>query len=442
MFTNEQENEYLSKTKKSNELFARSKSLFPGGVSHNIRNFPPYPFFTLKAKKAYLYDVDNNRYTDYWMGHWALILGHSPSFIQPYLIEQIKNGTLFGTVNSISVDLAEIIKKTMPQAQKLRFCSTGSEATMYAIRLARAFTSKKIVAKIIGGWHGFNSTLLQSVNYPFELDEGRGLVEEQFIESIPFNDLERSLKILESIKDDLACIIVEPILAGAGCILPQDDYLKGLQEFAQKNNALFILDEIVTGFRVSLNGAMSNYKIDPDIFTLGKIAGGGFPIGIVCGKDEILDIADTSRNDKQTVCEIGGGTFSANPMTMTAGYYTIQYLRQNTQVYENLGNLGQYLRTELSKTFSDFGVEVEITGTESLFMIHFLNDRVKQIRSAVDVALSNKEKLRRYNFFLLSNFNIFFLPLKMGAISLAHTKENINELITATEKILQSGILK
>ena len=229
-------------------------------------------------------------------------------------------------------NFAESINKAIPNAENIRFSSTGSEATMYAIRLARAKTKKRVIAKVIGGWHGFDSNLLQSVNYPYETDEGMGLIEDegQFIESIQFNDLDRSLKVLESIKDDLAGIIIEPILGGAGCITPTNGYLEGLQEFVKKNNSLLILDEIVTGFRLSYKAAMDYYKLDPDIFTLGKIIGGGLPIGAVCGKKEIMDLADTTnKNEKNTYCSIGGGTFSANPLTMTAGYNTLKYLRKN-----------------------------------------------------------------------------------------------------------------
>ena len=179
------------------------------------------------------------------------------------LSEQIKNGTLYGTANELSVELGETIQKLMPRAENIRFSNTGSEATMYAVRLARAKTGRRVIAKVDGGWHGFNTTLMHTVNYPFDVREGSGLVqdEEQFVESIPFNDLKKSLKILESIKDDLACIIVEPLLGSAGCITPVDGYLQGLQEFAKKNGSLFILDEIVTGFRLSIHGATGIYKL-------------------------------------------------------------------------------------------------------------------------------------------------------------------------------------
>jgi glutamate-1-semialdehyde 2,1-aminomutase len=432
---------YKNKTFESMNLYFKSKEIFPGGVNHNIRYFKPYPFFTVKAKGKYLMDTDGNKYIDFWNGHWALILGHSPKIVSDKLKKQLKKGTLYGTVNKKSIKLGELIKKAMPFAENIRFSSTGSEATMYAIRLARAKTGKRVIAKVIGGWHGFNSNLLQSVNYPYEVDEGKGLIEDegQFVESIQFNDLDRSLKVLESIKDDLAGIIIEPILGGAGCITPVEGYLEGLQEFVRKNDSLLILDEIVTGFRMSFNGAMNYYKLEPDIFTLGKIIGGGLPIGAVCGKKEIMKLADvTNTNEKNTYCSIGGGTFSANPLTMTAGYNTLKYLKNNPNVYEKINSLGDIARNELSKLFRELEIESEITGIGSLFMIHFLNDKVKKINNALDVSLSNTELLLNYNLALIAKHNIFFLPLKMGAFSYAHDKEDVYKLVEATRQIFST----
>ena len=205
---------YQRKTGLSKKFYTRSKRVFAGGINHNIRYFSPYPFYVRRAIKNSLFDVDGNRFTDYWMGHWALILGHSHPAVLSALIRQAKSGVLFGTANAVSVDLAEAIQRLMPRAELMRFSSTGSEATMYAVRLARAATGKRVIAKVIGGWHGFNSTLLQTVNFPFEYEESLGMVqeEEHFLESLPFNDLDRSLKILESRKDDLAGIIIEPVL--------------------------------------------------------------------------------------------------------------------------------------------------------------------------------------------------------------------------------------
>jgi glutamate-1-semialdehyde 2,1-aminomutase len=444
MYFNKLNRNYKKNTKHSNLLYKKSLKLFPGGISHNIRFFSPYPFFVKEATGKYLVDADENRYTDYWMGHWALILGHSPKNVSLALSKQVKKGTLYGTVNTISIELAETIQKLMPKAERLRFATTGSEATMYAVRLARAATRRKIVAKIIGGWHGFNSSLLKSVNYPFEIKEGLGLdVDNKYIRSIPFNDLDTSLHILNKIKEDLACIIVEPILGGAGCITPNNDYLQGLQEFSKKNNIIFILDEIVTGFRLSIHGAYKMFKLDPDLITLGKIAGGGLPIGIVCGKTEILSISNPNdKNNKKYICSIGGGTFSSNPITMTAGLKTLEFLQNNKKlVYSKINELGAYTRQELQRIFDENNTDVKITGIGSLFNVHFLNNNVREIKNANDVALADKEKLRKYHFALISDHKIFFLPLKMGAISYQHSKLDIDNLLNSTRSIIESKIL-
>ena len=428
---------YKHKTKKSGRLYSRAVKVFPGGVSHNIRYFEPYPFFVTGAKSKQLSDVDGNKYTDYWMGHWALILGHSPKVVVNALAEQAKNGTLYGTANRVSVELAETIQKLMPRAEMMRFCSTGSEATMYAIRLARAKTGRRIVAKVIGGWHGFNTTLMQTVNYPFEEEEGLGLVqnEGEFVESLPFNNLDASLKVLETVKDDLACIIIEPVLGGAGCVPPIDGYLKGLEEFAKKNGSLFILDEIVTGFRLSVHGAASIYRLEPDLFTLGKIAGGGMPIGILCGDKEIMSLADpVARAGKESRCAIGGGTFSANPMTMTAGLATLNYLKENKhQVYSKIDRLGGMARKGLAKLFGESEIQCEVTGAGSMFLTHFSKGA---IMDATDVAKSNRELLKRYHLALMANHGIFFLPAKMAALSFAHEESDVEKLLDATEKII------
>ena len=434
---------YKKKTPTSRKYYERAKEIFPGGISHNIRFFKPYPFFTKETKANKIIDLDNNTYTDYWMGHWALILGHSPKYLVNSLSSQIKKGTLYGTVNDISLDLAHIINKLMPNAENIRFSSTGSEATMYAVRLARAKTEKRIVAKIIGGWHGFNSSLLESVNHPFEEKEGIGLdINGDFVISIPFNDLPKSIKILNSVKKDLACIIVEPILSGAGCIPPDKNYLIGLQEFAKKNNIIFILDEIVTGFRLSLNGAQKIFNLKPDLFTLGKIAGGGLPIGILCGNKEIMSLADPIDKPKNSYCAIGGGTFSANPLSMISGFQTLKYLKNNNSMYEKIDFLGKYLRKELYKIFMENKIKVNITGMQSMFHVHFLGNNIKKINNAKDVASCNKNLLFKYHFSLITLKNIFFLPYKMGALSNTHSKTDIDYLVRSTNQIIDSGILK
>lgn len=445
MISNSLRDLYKKKTHNSRKFYNDSVKIFPGGISHNIRFFRPYPFFVNKATDKHLIDVDGNRYVDYWMGHWALILGHSPNVVVKKLDRQIRRGTLYGTANDISVKLGETIKKSIPISELLRFCTTGSEATMYAIRIARAVTKKRIICKTIGGWHGFNTDLMQSVNYPFELDEGVGMTgsEGDFVESIPFNDLDRSIRLLQSVKDDLACIIIEPLLGGGGCIPADINFLKGLEEYCKRNDILYILDEIVTGFRLNFGSVSSLYHLNPDMITLGKIVGGGLPIGVVCGKKEIMKVANPVENrNKEQLCYIGGGTFSSNPLTMTAGYATIDYISKNRQaVYNKINKLGDMARNGLKKLFSDYGLKTEVTGLGSLFLTHFLSNKVNEITNANDVALSDNDTLTKYHFSLMAKYGIFFLPHKMGAISLVHDVKDIQSLINATEKIIESDIL-
>ena len=427
---------YKKDTKKSAKIFERSKKLHVSGVSHNIRFFEPYPFVTKSARGKYLIDVDGNKYTDYWMGHWSLILGHAAPKIASKIKKQIQNCWMHGTVNENTIEFSETIQKAVPAAQKIRYVSTGTEATMYATRIARAKTGKKIIVKIDGGWHGYTTDLLKAVNYPFDEPESAGLVEENHIISIPYNNLEKSLSILESIKNDLAGVIIEPVLGGAGCIPATKEYLKGIQEFIHRNNSIFILDEIVTGFRFRFGCLYETLDLDPDIVTLGKIVGGGFPIGVICGKDEIMKIIDTNTNTRIDRSYIGGGTFSANPMTMTSGRTMLKFLKKNSSpVYKKIGRLGDKARNGLSKIFGD---QVSITGMGSLFMPHFLANGVTQVTNAEEASRCDIETLKKYHFELIAKDGIFFLPGKLGAISYTHLESDIQDLLEASKRFAVS----
>lgn len=429
---------YKKKTKKSRILFERSKKVHVNGVSHNIRFFEPYPFVTKSARGKYLKDVDGNQYTDYWMGHWSLILGHSPNHISNMVKKQLSGGWMHGTVNEMTISMSEIIQKAVPVAEKIRYVSTGTEATMYSVRLARALTGKKIIAKVEGGWHGYTTDLLKSVNWPFDQSESLGLADDECIVSIPFNDLERSIQILESVKENLAGVIIEPVLGGGGCIPATRDYLRGIQEFIHKNNSLFILDEIVTGFRFSFGCMYNSMHLDPDIVTLGKITGGGFPIGVICGKEEIMRIADTNTYTKSDRSYIGGGTFAANPVTMVGGKATLQFLKNNSgKIYRKIGMLGEYARKEIANVFDG---KVAVTGMGSLFMPHFLSNGISEIQSATDAARCDIGLLRKYHFEMIAKHDIFFLPGKLGSISTIHSKDDINALVEASSRF--AGSLK
>ncbi|AFS81017.1 class III aminotransferase [Candidatus Nitrosopumilus koreensis AR1] len=425
--------EYKKNTPTSAKLFAKSAKLHINGVSHNIRFYEPYPFVVKESSGKNLIDVDSNKYTDYWMGHWSLILGHGPKNVKRNLQKQIEKSWMYGTVNEQTILLSELIAKAVPVAEKIRYVTSGTEATMYAVRLARSVTGKKVIAKIDGGWHGYTSDLLKSVNWPFSESESSGVINEEQIVSIPYNDLEKSLSILKKYSKDLAGVIIEPVLGGGGCIPAEYDYLKGIQEFCKKNNSLFILDEIVTGFRFRYGCLYPTMKLDPDIVTLGKIVGGGMAIGVMCGKKEIMEYADTTGKKKSERSYVGGGTFSANPASMVAGHSTLTVLKGKKSVYSKIDSLGEYARKELTKAFDG---NVIVTGKGSLFMTHFVRDRITQIRNSADAAKCDGAALAQYHFKMIAHDGIFFLPGKLGAISEAHSKEDIKKMIKASEDFI------
>lgn len=425
---------YKIKTRKSAELFKKSKKLHVNGVHHNIRFFEPYPFITKSSSGKFLIDVDSNKYVDYWMGHWSLILGHSPKNVRTNVRMQLDNGWIHGTVSKNSIDLSEKISKAVPVAEKIRYASTGTEATMYAVRLARTITKRKVIAKIDGGWHGYTTDLLKTINWPFHKSESSGLTDEKHIISLPYNNLEKSVKILKTKKNDLAAIIIEPVLGGGGCIPATREYLLGIQEFCHKNNILFILDEIVTGFRFRFGCLYNTMKLDPDLVTLGKIVGGGFPIGVICGKNELMKYASTSIFSKTDRAYIGGGTFSANPLTMMAGSTMLTTIKnKGNLLYKKLNSFGIETRKMLDKKF---GGSVITTGIGSLFLTHFLSDSTYEINNAADAAKCNIKKLHDYHFHMIANDGIFFLQGKLGAFSDVHTKSDIANLAKSTDEFL------
>ena len=417
---------YKRKTPKSARLFADSARLHVNGVSHNIRYYDPYPFVVRASSGRHLVDVDSNKYVDYWMGHWALILGHGSKAVGNALKDQIANGWMYGTVNEQTIVLSESIASAVSVAEKIRYVTSGTEATMYAVRLARTATGRKIIAKVDGGWHGYTSDLLKTVNWPFTEPESAGLTNEANVISIPYNDLEGSLAILKKHAKDLAGVIIEPVLGGGGCIPAEKDYLAGVQEFCRINDSLFILDEIVTGFRFRFGCLYEEMGLEPDIVTLGKIVGGGLPIGVVCGREEVMRHADTRYMKKSERSYIGGGTFSANPVSMVAGLATLDELRSGS-VYSKINSLGDLARRELSKVLKGRAV---ITGRGSLFMTHFTEKPVK-ITNSAQVAECNVRMLDRCHFKMIACDGIFFLPGKLGAISNTHTKKDIMDMVLA-----------
>ena len=279
---------YRQKTQKSEALFKRARKVMPGGISHNIHYFPPYPFYVKYAKGPKVWDVDGNEIVDLWMGHYTHLLGHHHDVIVEAIERQVKEGIHWGIVFEKQIEWAELIHELIPSAEMVRFCCSGTEATMYAVRLARAYTGKNTILKIAGGWHGANPDLTLAIKAPYDQRESLGLLPdlERFTKSIPFNDIPRTQEILHQNKKDLAGIILELATGEGGFVPATMDYLKMLRSETEASGALLIFDEVITGFRLSLGGGQKRFGITPDLTTLGKIMGGGLPVGAVAGKSK------------------------------------------------------------------------------------------------------------------------------------------------------------
>jgi glutamate-1-semialdehyde 2,1-aminomutase len=419
---------YVSKTPRSKALYERAKNFLPAGVSYAIRYFEPYPFYTAKAKGSRLYDVDGNEYIDFWLGHTALILGHSPPAIVKAVKKQLENGTHYGTSHELEIELAEEVAKTVPSTEMIRFTNSGTEANMYAVRLARAYTGRNKVAKFEGGWHGGYDALHIGVKYPFDVPESAGLTAGALQDTIllPFNDLEGVKKRLKN--EQVASIIIEPVLGAGGGIPAEKEFMKGLREFCDEKEILLIFDEVITGFRLAPGGAQQYFGVTPDITVFGKILGGGFPIGAFCGRRKIMQRLDT-RIYERPHYSFHGGTFTANPIAMVAGLTTLKML-EDGRLINKLNKLGDKIREQLREIFEANGVDVQVTGVGSLFNVQFTKEEVKNANA---VFKADRKKLVDYHLKLIEN-GIFVLPTHTGALCTAHSKTDMEKLFSETER--------
>jgi len=424
-------NRYISKTSKSKQLHERAKRVLPSGVSYFLRYFDPYPFYTARARGSKIVDVDGNEYIDFWLGHYALILGHSPPEVIKAVKQQIENGTHYGTCHELEIALAEQIVKMVPSAKMVRFTNSGTEATMYAIRLARTYTKRETIVKLEGGWHGGYDALHIAVNPPLDVPESSGITEGAQKDTIviPFNDIEEARNKLKN--ENIAAIIVEPVLGAGGGIPADKEFLKGLTEFCLEKDALLMFDEIITGFRLAPGGAQQHYRILPDITILGKIMGGGFTIGAIGSRREVMEHMDPLLYERPKF-SFHGGTFCGNPVSLTAGLTTLKLL-EDGHISNRLNRLGDKVRNQLRDIFEKRNMDVHITGVSSIFQTHFTREEVKDIQSAFR---ADRAKLTEYHMYLI-NSGVFFLPKKIGVLCRAHTNEDINKFLLETENYVK-----
>jgi len=309
----------------------------------------------------------------------------------------------------------------------IRFTNSGTEASMYATRLARACTGKSKIVKFEGCWHGGYDALQVAVKSPMDVAETSGIPPAALKNTLvaPFNDIDATRQ--RTKKHEIAAFIIEPVLGSGGGIPAEREFLRGLRELSREKDALLVFDEVITGFRLSPGGAQQLYGVTPDMTILGKILGGGFPIGGIGGKREIMERLDATKYERPQLC-FHGGTFCANPITTTAGLTMLKQLEDGT-IIRQLNKRCAELRQELKEIFERNSIAAQVTGEGSLFQAHFTHEKVKDARVA---SRADKQRLSDYHMNLIAN-GVFFLPGKLGALSKAHSKADLEKLLTATE---------
>ena len=411
----------------------------PGGVNSPVRAFKNIngnPIFFERASGAYLYDADHNEYIDY-IGSWGpMIMGHSHPDIVGAIKNQVELGTSYGAPTSLESDVARLIKKCIPSIEKIRMVNSGTEATMTTIRLARGFTGRNKIIKFDGCYHGHVDSLLIKAGSgvaTFGLPDSPGVPADlaKYTFSCEYNNKEQFLEIFNEIKDDLAAVIVEPIAGNMGFVPGHEDFLKLLRETTSTNNSILIFDEVMSGFRVSLGGAQEIYNITPDLTALGKVIGGGLPVGAFGGKEEIMNYLAPSGPVYQA------GTLSGNPLAMAGGTALLQLLIKENPFKElerNASVLLDGMKTLMIESGIPFSIN-RIGGMFGFFFSEELPNNINDVAKTDDVLFSN---------FLNSciRSGIYFAPSKYeaGFISAMHKDEEINRTLETVKQIIQKGI--
>ena len=428
----------MNKIDKSIALFTQAKSLMPGGVNSPVRAFKNIngnPIFFEKAQGAYLFDADGNKYIDY-IGSWGpMIMGHS----HPEIVNAIKNqaelGTSYGAPTSLESDVASLIIENVPSIEKIRMVNSGTEATMSAIRLARGFTNRNKIIKFDGCYHGHVDSLLIKAGSgvsTFGLPDSPGIPEDLAKHTItcPYNDIEAFIQIFNSVKDDLATVIVEPIAGNMGFVPGTLEFLQTIRAYTESNDSLLIFDEVMSGFRVSLGGAQEIYNIKPDLTALGKVIGGGLPVGAFGGKKEIMNYLAPEGPVYQA------GTLSGNPLAMAAGATLLNLLiAQNP--YKELEEKAKVILNGVKEIMISSGIPFSTNQIGGMFGFFFSEELPKNID---DVSRTNDELFSSFINACIQN-GIYFAPSKYeaGFISATHGNMEINKTLEIVKKIVKTG---
>lgn len=422
-------------TARSELLHERAQSVFPGGVSHNIRAVDPHPLYVDRAHDARIWDVDGNAYVDFWMNHMVSVLGHSYPDVVAAVQEQAANGLHYGALNENALELGEKVTEYVPTTERIRFCASGTEATMYAVRLARAFTGRAHVLKAEGGWHGGNTDLSKAVHTPYDEPVTAGLPPRatEYVHAFPVNDREAVTDLFDAHDDGVAGVIVEPILLAGGGVECEETFLRFLREETERHDALLIFDEVVTGFRVSPGSYQARVEIAPDLTTLGKFLGGGLPVGALAGRADVFEAArpDADIPPAERVLA-GGGTFTMNPMTAIAGLESLAVV-ESEPVYEYTESQAERVREGLREIFDEQGIDAAVLGTSSMFCPHFAPET--SLDSVGDVETrTDRDALRTFHTRLL-DYGYYFLPGHVGTVSYQTTEEQLDGFLDAVDDV-------
>lgn len=430
---------YLERTPTSRQYHQTARACMPGGDTRTIAYWEPYPLYTKSGSGCRICDVDDNSYIDFVNNYTSLILGHAHPSVQAAVKAQISRGSAYATAIPVQIELAEVLQRRVPSVDQVRFCNSGTEATMFALRAARAFTGRSKIIKMEGGYHGTHDGVEYSVSpsvkqagarrTPLTVAETPGLPKSltQEVLVAPFNDVDAIRKLLVDCAPSIACIILEPVMGVAGFITPTRGYLEAVSSLCKEYGVLLVFDEVQT-LRVARGGAQELYGVHPDLTAMGKIIGGGLPVGAFGGRAAIMELFNPSRRNSIS----HSGTFNGNAVTMAAGLATLGELTPAT--YDRLEALGERLRRDLRETLDEVGVRGAVTGVASLVNVHFSPPPVEDFR---DVVRAPSEIYQLLHLGML-NRGIYIAPRGMMNLSTPMGEKEVDTAVEAFGDVLAS----